>query len=145
MLVFSSVASGISSKINGENFWKGACIGLVTAGFNHLQHKTEEYKFFDRLRRHYSKGNGEDFNITGKEFNYLVSKGKIDYANAKLGEDGYYTASIDYYEAGFDLKYSFGKASVKFYSKGMYTRLLGFLTDMILMLSHGGLEVYPLS
>lgn len=126
MLVFSSVAGGISSEINGGDFWKGACIGLVTASFNHLQHKTEEYKFFDRLRRHYSKGNGEDFIITGKEYNYLVSKGKIDYANAKLGEDGYYTASIDFYDAGFDLKYSFGKATMKFYSKGMYTKLLGF-------------------
>ena len=126
MLVFSSVAGGISSEINGGDFWKGACIGLVTASFNHLQHKTEEYKFFERLRRHYSKGNGEDFIITGKEFNYLVSKGKIDYAKAKLGEDGYYTASIDFYDAGFDLKYSFGKATVKFYSKGMHTKLLGF-------------------
>ena len=126
MLVFSSIVGGISSVINGGDFWKGAYIGLITAGFNHLQHKTEEYKFFDRLRRHYSKGNGEDFVLTGKEFNYLASKGKIDYANAKIGEDGYYTASIDFYDAGSDLKYSFGKASVKFYSKGLYTRLLGF-------------------
>ena len=126
MLVYSAVAGGISSEINGGDFWKGACIGLVTAGLNHLQHKTEEYKFFDRLRRHYSKGNGEDFIITGKEFYYLITKGKIDYANATLGEDGYYTTSINFYDSGFDLKYSFGNATVKFYSKGMYTRLLGF-------------------
>jgi len=126
MLVFSSVAGGISSEINGGDFLKGASIGLVTAGFNHLQHKTEEYKFFNRLRHHYSKGSGEDFIITSKEFNFLVSRGKIDYASAKLGEDGYYTASIDFYGSGRDLQYSFGKAFVKFYSKGLYTRLLGF-------------------
>lgn len=126
MLIFSSVTSGISSEINGGDFWRGACIGLITSGFNHLQHYTEEYKFFNRLRHHYSKGNGEDFIISSREFNYLVSKGKIDYANAILGEDGYYTASIDFYDASFDLKYSFGTASVKFCSNGMYTKLLGF-------------------
>lgn len=56
--------------------------------------------------------------LTGSGVYIIVQKKRLS--------EQYCTASIDFYDSGFDLKYSFGKASVKFYSKGLYTRLLGF-------------------
>lgn len=126
MLAFSSVTSGFASVLNGDSFLQGACIGLTTAGLNHLQHKTEEYKFFNRLRKHYERGNGEDLILTIKEFNYLIRQGHIDAENAILGDDGYYKTSIDFYNSSSDLKYSFGRATVKYTMSGNNLDYVGF-------------------
>jgi hypothetical protein len=84
-------------------------------------------KFFWELKNHYLKGEGEDVFLTKEQFTELIIHGKIDYANAELGEDGYYTTSISFYETNDDLHYSFGTATVKYKvlddNKNMY---LGF-------------------
>lgn len=51
-----------------------------------------------------------------REFNYLISKGRIIYYDdATADANGYYLANIDFYGSGFDLKYSFGTSEVKYY------------------------------
>ncbi len=112
MLGFGALSGGIGSWVSGGNFLHGVAIGALTSGLNHLQHKTEEYKFFHRLRRHYNKGTGEDFNIKPDEFKYLIKKGDIDFTNAKDIGDGYYSATINFYNSSNDLALSFGRATV---------------------------------
>ena len=126
MLASSSLIGDISSVISGDSFTQGFCIGLTTSGLNHLQHKTEEYKFFYRLKKHYEVGSGKDFILNAKEFNYLLRKGTIDTKNAALGDDNFYIASIDFYRSSADLKYSFGKATVKFSLNGDKPSFVGF-------------------
>ena len=126
MLAFSSASSGIGSAIGGGNFWQGAAVGLTTAGLNHLQHKTEQFKFFRRFERQYRKGNGEDIILNKQEVDYLVKKGKLIPSSIELEEENLYKANISYYEAGTDLKYSFGTATVKF-SKAAYSNYRNYL------------------
>lgn len=118
---FSAVAGGIGAELTGGEFWKGAVIGATVAGLNHSLHAIEtriqqqkEYKFFNRLRDHYESNSGTDFSLTTKEVNYLTSKGKINNQNLKFIGDNTWQFSIDFYEAGFDLKYSFGRATGSF-------------------------------
>lgn len=84
----------------------------MNAGLNHVQQGIEQYKFFHRLRKHYEGGTGADFKISKNEFKYLLKKGEIDFANATDIGDGYYSASINFYNADNDLKLSFGRATV---------------------------------
>lgn len=77
-------------------------------------HKTEEYKFFYRLRKHYEVGKGVDFEITENEFQYLIKEGDIDYDKAKDIGNGYYSTIIDFYNSNNDLKYSFGRATITY-------------------------------
>ncbi|MCI5719710.1 MAG: hypothetical protein MR294_04790 [Bacteroidales bacterium] len=44
----------------------------------------------------------------------MIKYGNIDYSNATIGDDGFYTANIDFYNSKPDLALSFGKAQVKF-------------------------------
>lgn len=74
MLGFGALSGGIGVAATGGNFWQGAGIGLMTSGLNHFQHKTEEYKFFNRLRKHYKGGTEADFKIQKREFQYLKKK-----------------------------------------------------------------------
>jgi len=110
MYAFSGVAGGLGSVFTGGNFWQGAATGLMVAGLNHAQHKSN--KFFNRFKKHYDAGSGKDIKLTKDEFDYLISKGKINYANAQDIGDGFYKAPIDFYSSGDDLAYSFGKATV---------------------------------
>lgn len=126
MISMSGLAGGVGSLLNGGSFWEGACIGVTTAGLNHLQHKTEEYKFFERLRRHYHKGGGQDFILSENEFDYLVSKGRLRMENTTLGDDGYYKATMDFYSSDFDLKYSFGTSTVKYLCDSSNINYVGF-------------------
>lgn len=76
----------------------------------------DDPKFFNRLKGHYEGKTKEPFNLTKKEFLYLVSKGKIDYKNATLVDkkNKIYEASINFYDSGFDLANSFGRATVTY-------------------------------
>ena len=109
----------------GGTFWQGATTGFMVSAFNHavegIENAVDKHKFFNRLRKHYEGGTGADFILTERELNYLVRNGKIDYSNAKDFGNGLYSASINFYKSGFDLKYSFGEARV-FYTmeKGRY-------------------------
>jgi hypothetical protein len=38
-VLFGTVAGGVTSKLQGGNFWEGAAIGLVVSGLNHAMHK----------------------------------------------------------------------------------------------------------
>jgi hypothetical protein len=40
-IAFGAVAGGIGSELTGGNFWQGALIGGVVAGFNHVMHKMD--------------------------------------------------------------------------------------------------------
>jgi RHS repeat-associated protein len=121
MVGFSAVAGGIGAELSGGDFWKGAAIGGMVAGLNHLGEKgyqaiqeQKEIKFFDRLRNHYEGETGNDFILTKKEVNFLTSRGKINHQNLRLKGNSSWEYSIDFYDSGFDLKYSFGRATGSF-------------------------------
>ena len=139
MVAAGTLSGGVTASMAGGNFWDWVCNGLICAGLNHAMHmacKAEEgpddppqqepkqqnngfkrligKKFFWELKNHYITGEGEDVFLTKEQFTELIIHGKIDYANAELGEDGYYTTSISFYETNDDLHYSFGTATVKY-------------------------------
>jgi hypothetical protein len=124
----STIAGGVTSKISGGEFWKGAVTGFTVSAFNHaldgIQNGIVKHKFFNRLRKHYEGGTGADFILTESELNYLVRNGKINHSKAEAIGEGLFRAPINFYKSGFDLKYSFGEASV-FYTmeKGRYNFL----------------------
>jgi hypothetical protein len=60
------------------------------------------------------EGHGENVFLTKEQFADLLSHGKIDFDHAELGDDGYYTASISFYETNYDLYFSFGTATIKY-------------------------------
>ena len=95
---------------------QGGGIGLMTSMLNHVQHKTEEYKFFWRLKRHYNEGTGDDFKINSRELDYIAKKGKI----GVMGniDNGIFRAPIDLYGSGLDLALSFGNASIFYDTNG---------------------------
>ena len=80
------------------------------------KNKTKKIRFFKRLRRHYKKGNGEDFILSSEEFDYLINHGRIMLDDVQLGRDSCYIMYIKYYDpcSPNDLKFSFGTATVKF-------------------------------
>lgn len=45
--MFGAVAGGITSRLQGGNFWEGAAIGLVVSGLNHAMHKIGDDSIFD--------------------------------------------------------------------------------------------------
>lgn len=104
--------------LSGGSFWDGARNGLISAGLNHATHTLENYfeekrvyKFFSRLRNHYESKTGTDYSLTEKEVKFLESSGKIGVVGKYVG-DKTWSHSIDFYEAGFDLKYSFGSSTI---------------------------------
>jgi hypothetical protein len=38
-ILFGTVAGGVTSHLQGGNFWEGAAIGLIVSGLNHAMHK----------------------------------------------------------------------------------------------------------
>ena len=127
MIGFATLAGGIGAKLTGGNFWEGALIGGVVATLNHEMHKmdgadgiTQDQKddpeFFSRLKARYESQKGGKFNLAKEEFQFLASKGKIHYQNAKLidAKNNIYEASINFYDSGFDLANTFGKATVTY-------------------------------
>ena len=139
MVAAGGLSGGVTATMAGGSFWDGVCNGLICAGLNHAMHLAYETlegqdeppqqepkqqnngfkrligkKFFWELKNHYLTGEGEDVFLTKEQFTELIIHGKIDYANAELGEDGYYTTSISFYETNDDLHYSFGTATVKY-------------------------------
>ena len=114
--VFSGLAGGAGSVLTGGDFCSGFAIGLMNAGLNHLQHVQQEstFKFFEKLRQHYHKGNGKDYILSSKEFHHLRLNGKIDFESATRCDDGTYNARINFYGCSPDLKYSFGKSLIKY-------------------------------
>lgn len=67
--------------MSGGNFWEGAAIGVMTAGLNHLQNRTDELLFC---------------------------------ANATPDGKGFMQTGIDFYDSGDGLKYSLGRATLKY-------------------------------
>ena len=119
MLAFGAVSGGLSALATGGDFFRGAAIGLVTSGFNHLQHSTERYVFARKLFKQYTKGDGDDYILTEEEFQYLLRKGVIN--NPKpSSEEGFVDTLIDFYKSGNpDLILSFGIATVRgYYANG---------------------------
>ncbi|WP_128331103.1 hypothetical protein [Apibacter sp. HY039] len=123
------MSGGFGSVLTNGNFWQGAATGLVVSGLNHVTHREkiavgnldnsndgDEPKFFDRLKSHYEGKTQKTINLTEEEFLYLVSKGKVDYANATLidAKNNVYQASINFYDSGFDLANSFGRATITY-------------------------------
>lgn len=73
---------------------------------------TQDFVFFNRLRRHYSKGKGETIVLTQEEFEFLVKNGKIDLNKIiSLGNNNY-QAPIIFYGSTYDLRFSFGTATL---------------------------------
>ena len=72
------------------------------------------HKFFWRFKNHYDSGKGTDIQLTIEEFAYLVSKGVIDHSGAKDLGNGYYFSTINFYNSGFDLAYSWGRADITY-------------------------------
>ncbi|MBR5911809.1 MAG: hypothetical protein IKZ55_07465, partial [Bacteroidales bacterium] len=139
MIAAGGLGGGVSSLIAGGEFIDGFCNGLICAGLNHALHyvaknvtgpddppgesnkqqstdykRITDKKYFWALKHHYLEGNGVDIFLTKDQFIDLVSHGKIDYANAVLGDDGYYTTTINFYETNNDLECSFGVATIKY-------------------------------
>ena len=80
------------------------------------QDQKDDPEFFSKLKARYESQKGGTLNLTKEEFTYLTSKGKIDYQNAKLidAKNNIYQASIDFYDSGFDLANTFGRATVTY-------------------------------
>jgi hypothetical protein len=122
-----AAAGGVGSKLSGGNFWKGALVGGIVAGLNHVAHEIafeieqdiqqqKTIKFFNRLRTHYESKTGETFHLTQEEFAFLYTNGKVDFTNAKLidSKNNIYQATIDFYDSTWDLKNTFGRATVTY-------------------------------
>lgn len=73
---------------------------------------TQDFVFFNRLRRHYSKGKGETIVLTQEEFEFLVKNGKIDLNKIISLENNNYQAPIIFYGSTYDLRFSFGTATL---------------------------------
>ena len=116
-IFFGALSGGVGAELTGGNFWQGAAIGGIVAGLNHVMHKMgEDPKFFKKMKDHYEKRTGEEITLTEKEFKYLVSKGKIDTKTIKIidKKNNIYKAVINFYDSGFDLANTFGKATVTY-------------------------------
>ena len=116
-VAFGALSGGVGAELSGGNFWQGAVTGGIVAGLNHAMHKIgEDPKFFKKMKDHYEKRTGEEITLTEKEFKYLVSKGKIDTKTIKIidKKNNIYKAVINFYDSGFDLANTFGKATVTY-------------------------------
>ena len=112
MLASCTAVGGAVAWATGGDIILGAMNGLRIGMLNHEPHKIKAPKFFKRLRKHYDEGTGKDFILKSDEFKYLLNKGEVDFANAKDIGDGYYSATINFYNSDNDLKFSFGRATV---------------------------------
>lgn len=93
----------------------GAMVGILNHGADKAKSNRIEYKFFKRLREHYEDATGEDIRLTKKEFDYLISKGRIIWRTQSYDSDtGKFSVLIDFYDSNRDLKFSFGRATVSF-------------------------------
>lgn len=98
----------------------------MIGGLNHIQHKTEEYKFFGKLRRHYERANGEDYILSKMEFEYLVKKGVLNGDVTSL-DNNIFMQQMVYYGSGYiDLAYSFGTSTVLYTYNDSQISYLGF-------------------
>ncbi len=50
-MLFGTVTGGVTSRLQGGNFWEGAAIGLVVSGLNHAMHKMQEKSMLDKAIR----------------------------------------------------------------------------------------------
>lgn len=55
LMLFGTVAGGVTSKFQGGNFWEGAAIGLVVSGLNHFAHTTKTNRYIDKRLRYLGK------------------------------------------------------------------------------------------
>ena len=95
------ILAGVASEMRKEgSFWSGFASGAVAS-------------FMTTTADVLTQNLCEAWQVTCMVAAGTLS-GKIDYANAELGEDGYYTTSISFYETNDDLHYSFGTATVKY-------------------------------
>lgn len=128
-------------------FWK--YYKIIVTGLNHAIHATAnrleksdiefdlqnakdgDPKLFEKLRQHYEAKTGKPLTLTKDEFLYMmknaISEKLIDYSSAKC-VNGNCTATVDFYKSSsYDLKFSFGKAMVKFhYNKSGQAVIYGF-------------------
>ena len=135
MVAAGGLSGGVTASMAGGSFWEGVCNGLICSGLNHALHmiagpddppspeakqgkisykRLSGKKYFWALKHHYLEGHGEDVFLTKEQFIDVLSHGRIDYDNAELGADGYYTALISFYDTNNDLKNSFGVATIKY-------------------------------
>jgi len=113
VVVFSALSGGIGAELSGGDFWQGAATGAIVGVLNFAEHKKEEYKFFEKLRKNYESKTGKEICLTRKEFDYLLSKGKIKWETSRFNDKtNIFSAIIDFYDSNTDLKLSFGRATV---------------------------------
>ena len=57
-VLFGTVVGGVTSHLQGGNFWEGAAIGLTVSGLNHYAHRAvAKYEFNKELRARFAAGN----------------------------------------------------------------------------------------
>jgi len=109
-VIASMAVGGTASVLGGGKFANGAITGAYVMMYNELSHP----KFFNRLRQHYESKSGTDFNLTTKEFKYLIKNGKIDFSKAIKIDENTYSVSINFYDSDSDLKLSFGRSTITY-------------------------------
>jgi hypothetical protein len=112
LILQSGGSGGRNSGVGGGGSRKNVDYYSTLQEVNVNGKKPQEHKFFWRLKKQYDNGTGADFVLTKSEFDYLKKKGVIKYNEAKYANNDTYKAPINFYELGFDLKYSFGEAKI---------------------------------
>ncbi len=108
--------------------------GAIVGGLNHAMHEAGEKKeereiieFFSRLRAHYEGKTGTDIRLNRKEFDFLISRGKINWKASKYNESTKtFSTIIDFYNSDTDLKLSFGRATVYYIDNNGKATFTGF-------------------
>jgi hypothetical protein len=60
-IAFGAAAGGIGSELTGGNFWQGALIGGIVAGFNHVMHRMDtSNKIRSRINKYYNDNSVAD-------------------------------------------------------------------------------------
>jgi RHS repeat-associated protein len=137
-VTISSVSGGVGAYIGGarsaEDILFGMATGAIVGGLNHAMHEAGEKKeereiieFFSRLRAHYEGKTGTDIRLNRKEFDFLISRGKINWKASKYNESTKtFSTIIDFYNSDTDLKLSFGRATVYYTDNNGKATFTGF-------------------
>jgi hypothetical protein len=95
-ILFGTVTGGVTSRLQGGNFWEGAAIGLIVSGLNHAMHQISKPKVtlkeadIKKIYDAYPSGDSSDPNFVHRDDVYKNIGGKIyeDYLSNGYDRNG---------------------------------------------------------
>jgi len=98
-VLFGTVTGGVTSRLQGGNFWEGAAIGLTVGLLNHAMHGgfARKYKFNVMLDEDGARGAGHHA-ISGEldngKYRFVSLNGTQDPNDANYSGESYYTDKV---------------------------------------------------